>query len=499
MLALNARTLTLLGSRVAVPSFDRSAVSAGIVHIGVGGFHRSHEAVYLDQLMNRGSAMDWGVCGASVLGSGRAMRDVLVAQDGLYTVVVKHADGRWEPRVVGSIVDYLLLADDPQRLVERLASPAIRIVSLTITEGGYNIDPSTDSFDETNPEVLGDLAHATAPSTVFGVVVEALARRRERGVPAFTVVSCDNIQANGAVAREAFASFAHLRDRELGSWVADEVRFPSSMVDRITPQTTDADRLEVSRRFGVDDRWPVLCEPFSQWVLEDSFGDGRPPFEDAGVHLVPDVEPYEQMKLRMLNAGHQALCYAGYLAGHRLVHEVAQDPLFAKFLWDYMTGEAIPTLRPVPGIDLDSYARSLIERFSNAAVCDTVARLCRDTSDRIPKFLLPVIRHQIGVGGPVTRATAVVASWARYADGVDEGGEPIDVEDRIRGRLMAAARRQRHEPLAFLDANREMFGDLADSPRFTGLYESILGSIYERGVRGTLEQLDQIADRPGTS
>jgi mannitol 2-dehydrogenase len=260
------------------------------------------------------------------------------------------------------------------------------------------------------------------------------------------------------------------------------------MVDRITPVTTDADREEVRRRFGVDDQWPVVCEPFTQWALEDSFTSGRPPWEDAGVQVVADVEPYELMKLRLLNASHQALCYFGYLAGYRLVHEVAQDPLFAAFLLAYMDREATPTLEPVPGIDLDEYKHKLIERFSNAQVKDTVARLCAESSDRIPKWLLPVIRHNLVTGGEIERSTAVVASWARYAEGVDEQGRPIEVVDRLRDRLMANARRQHEDPLAFI-ADREVFGDLVDNERFVSAYRSALASLHAKGARATLESL----------
>src|SRR6185295_11761274 len=251
------------------------------------------------------------------------------------------------------------------------------------------------------------------------------------------------------MAQEVFAAFARLRDPELGEWVEGNVLFPNSMVDRITPVTTDDDRAQISERFSVEDAWPVVCEPFTQWALEDKFTAGRPPFEDVGVQVVPDVMPYELMKLRLLNASHQALCYFGYLAGHRLVHEVCQDPLFAGFLLAYMDLEATPTLEPVPGIDLGEYKPNLIARFSNAQVRDTVARLCADSSDRIPKWLLPVIRHNLESGGEILRATAVVASWARYAEGVDERGNPIEVVDRLREPLIAAARRQGEDPLAF--------------------------------------------------
>jgi len=266
------------------------------------------------------------------------------------------------------------------------------------------------------------------------------------------------------------------------------VRFPNSMVDRITPVTTDDDREEVRKRFGVDDGWPVVCEPFTQWALEDSFNQGRPPFEDAGVQVVPDVEPYELMKLRLLNASHQALCYFGYLAGYRLVHDVAQDPLFARFLLDYMVREATPTLEPVPGVDLSEYQHQLIDRFSNAQVKDTVARLCAESSDRIPKWVLPVIRHNLESGGEILRATAVVASWARYAEGVDEHGQPIEVVDRLKDVLVPAAQRQHEEPLAFI-ANREVFGDLIDNERFVSTYRSVLASLHTKGSRATLQDI----------
>jgi mannitol 2-dehydrogenase len=260
------------------------------------------------------------------------------------------------------------------------------------------------------------------------------------------------------------------------------------MVDRITPVTTDDDRELVRATFGVDDGWPVVCEPFTQWALEDSFGGARPPYEDAGVQMVTDVEPYELMKLRLLNASHQALCYFGYLAGYRLVHDVAQDPLFARFLLAYMEREATPTLAPVPGVDLREYQHGLIERFSNEQVRDTVARLCAESSDRIPKWLLPVIRHNLETGGDILLSTAVVASWARYAEGVDEHGKPIEVVDRLRDDLVATARQQEHDPLAFI-RNRDLFGDLIDNERFVSAYKSVLSSLHRKGARATLEDL----------
>ena len=488
MTALGDTTLAELGERLAVPAYDRSALRVGIVHLGVGGFHRAHEAMYLDRLMSDGQALDWAICGVGVLPSDARMRDALIAQDGLYTLVEKAPDGTWEARVVGSIVEYLLAPDDPERVIERMADPAVRIVSLTVTEGGYNLDPLTGEFVEDAPDVRHDLQAGAVPRTTFGLVTEALVRRRARSTPAFTVMSCDNIAGNGAAARRAFGAFARLRDPALGEWVEQEVRFPDSMVDRITPVTTDEDRAAVADRYGVADRWPVVCEPFTQWVLEDSFGAGRPPWEDAGVQVVGDVEPYELMKLRLLNASHQALCYLGHLAGYRFVHDVAQDPLFADFLRAYMEQEGSPTLPAVPGIDLAVYRSQLLERFSNAHVRDTVARLCAESSDRIPKWLLPVVRRNLETGGSVGLAATVVASWARYAEGVDEQGTPIEVVDRLRDSLTAAAQRQADDPLAFL-RDRSLFGDLVDEPRFVEPYLWALDSLHRVGARATLERL----------
>jgi mannitol 2-dehydrogenase len=470
------------------PGYDRAAVSVGIVHFGVGGFHRAHQAAYLDTLMNQGAAMDWGVCGVGVMPADRAMARALIPQDGLYTLVAKYPDGRLEPRVVGSIVEYLYAPDDPEAVLERLTRPQTRIVSLTITEGGYNFNQSTREFIADEPGVVADLRAGAAPSTVFGYVVEALDRRRRRGIPPFTVMSCDNIQSNGHVAREMFTAFARLRDPGLADWMTEHVRFPDSMVDRITPVTTDEDRGQLRSRLGVLDSWPVICEPFTQWVLQDDFGLGRPPYELAGVQLVADVAPYELMKLRLLNASHQALAYFGHLLGHRYVHEAATDPLLAAYTRAYMDAEATPSLLPVPGVDLDAYKDQLLGRFANPGIRDTVARLCAESSDRIPKWVLPVIRHNLASGGPIARATAIVASWARYAEGVDEQGAPIEVVDRLADRVRAAAREYPKDPLALIRLD-DLFGDLVRDERFTGEYLRIARAVHEDGVAETLRSL----------
>jgi mannitol 2-dehydrogenase len=486
--SLSARTLPSVADLLPVPSYDRGRLAHGVVHIGVGGFHRAHQAMYHDRLLDGGDAREWAICGVGVMAADRRMQEALDAQDGLYTLVEKHPDGTYDARVIGAITAYLFAPDDPEAVIEKLATPATRIVSLTVTEGGYGISDVTGEFDASSPDVAHDLEPGAVPRTAFGLVTEALGRRRERGLGAFTVMSCDNLEGNGRLASRAFTTFAHLRDPELAGWIEREVAFPNSMVDRITPATTDADRREVRERFGVEDRWPVVCEPFTQWVLESTFSAGRPPYENAGVQVVADVEPYELMKLRLLNASHQAMAYFGHLCGYELVHEAAQDPLFRAFLREYMDEEATPTLPPVPGVDLDDYKRTLIDRFSNPEVRDTIARLCAESSDRIPKWLVPVIRSQLATGGDIRRSAGVVASWARYAEGVDEQGRPIEVVDRLKDTLTAIARRQREDPDAFI-ANRELFGDIVDDERFVGAYREALSSLHERGARATLQSL----------
>jgi len=464
---LNAHNLGALG--IPVPTYDRSQISVGIVHFGVGGFHRAHQAMYIDRLFNDGVAPDWGICGVGVLPGDRRMRDALRSQDYLYTLILEHPDGTREPRVIGSIVDFRYAPDDPEAVTELLADPAVRIISLTITEGGYH-QPLSDAF---------------------GLVTQALNRRRGRGLPSPTIVSCDNIVGNGHVARQAFTAFAECSNPGLAQWMRANTKFPNSMVDRITPATTPDVVERLDAEFGVQDAWPVAAEPFAMWVLEDDFADGRPPLDKAGVRLVDDVAPYEAMKLRLLNAGHQGLCYFAYLAGYRLVHEAAQDPMFAEFLTRYMDSEAMPTLTQIPG--LTEFKDGLLPRFGNAHVRDTVARLCAESSDRIPKWLLPVVRDNLRSGGPVRLSAAIVASWARYAEGVDEQGQPIEVVDGLAATLVPIARSQRDNATAFLE-NRSVFGDLVDHPRFVEPYVKTLQRLHREGARATLKALLGEAD-----
>lgn len=486
---LTPANLPAIAARLPVPRYDRSRLRAGIVHIGVGGFHRAHQAMYLDALFNESGESPFGIVGVGVRPEDEPMRDALRAQSALYTLVEKEADRPPRPRIIGSMIDYRFAPDTPEAVLAALTDPAIRIVSLTITEGGYHVNQTTGEF-EADAAVLAEARDGARPTSAFGFVTEALARRRAAGTEPFTIMSCDNLPQNGRTAQKTLTAFAGLKDRGLGEWINQEVSFPNSMVDRITPATSHLDRRWLLEEFGVEDSWPVVCEPFSQWVIEERFPSGRPALERVGVQFVDDVEPYELMKLRLLNAGHQALCYLGYLAGHRFAHQVCREPSFVRFLRAYMDEEATPTLGPVPGVDLPAYKTQLIERFANPEISDTLARLCADASDRIPKFLLPVVHARLAAGEDVRRSALVVASWARYAQGWDEQGRQIDVVDRRRTDLTDRANRQLTNPLAFLE-DETLFGDLRHQPAFVEPYIKALDSLHSIGARATVEQWER--------
>jgi mannitol 2-dehydrogenase len=365
-----------------------------------------------------------------------------------------------------------------------LTDPATRIVSLTITEGGYLVDDKTGVFDATNPAIEQDVDR-DAPRTVFGYIVASLERRRAAGIPPFTVLSCDNLQGNGSVARTAVVSFARLGDDALAAWIDANVGFPNGMVDRITPQTTAADRAMVAETFGIGDAWPVVTEPFRQWVIEDHFSNGRPPLEEVGVQIVADVHPYETMKLRLLNASHQAMAYLGYLAGYRYAHEVLSDPDFVTLLTRFMDDEVTPLLPPVPGIDLAAYKRTLLERFANPKIADTLARLATDGSDRMPKFVLPSLAEALAQGRPHRLLTLVVAGFCRYLRGVDEHGQPIAVQDSRAAELVTLANQGRADPRPLLAVQR-VFGDLGNNAAWVAELTAALAELDTLGARASI-------------
>ena len=481
---LTLASLPTLSGTISTPDYDRRDLRAGILHLGVGNFHRAHQAVYLDELLRAGRDREWAILGAGLRPADRAMRDALSAQDWLTTVVEREA-GASRARIIGAMVGFVPVYEHGRAIVAALDDPAIRIVSLTVTEGGYCIDPATGAFDPTHPEIRHDAAHPEAPRGVFGVLVAALRRRRDRGLPPFTVLSCDNLPRNGGVARDASAGLADLMERSLGDYVRDRVAFPDSMVDRITPATTDRERARVAAEFGVEDAWPVICEPFRQWVIEDRFPAGRPGLETVGFTFTPDVAAYELMKIRILNGGHAALAYPAALLGLRFVHEAMADPLVRAFVDALETREIIPCVPAVPGVDLSAYWQVVARRFANPEIGDTIARLSVDGSNRQPKFILPSTADRLRAGGDVAGLALVSALWCRACIGTTQAGETLAIEDARADRLRAAAEAARDEPGAFL-ALREVFGDLANAPRFRDAFATALGRIWKDGVRAAL-------------
>jgi fructuronate reductase len=489
MTRLSASTLHRLPDGVVRPHYDRARVTHGIVHLGIGAFHRAHEAVYTDDVLAAGD-LSWGIVGASLRSPDT--RDALGPQDGLYTLVTR-APGGPGLRVVGSVKRLLVAPDSPAALVEAMARPGIRIVSLTVTEKGYCHDPATGRLDERHPDVLHDLANPYAPRSAPGFVVAALALRRDRGLPPFTVLSCDNLPANGATTHRVISRMAELADPDLGRFVADEVACPSSMVDRIVPATTEADRAEVAAALGVTDAWPVVTEPFSQWVIEDRFPQGRPDWAAAGAELVGDVAPYEAMKLRMLNGAHSSLAYLGYLAGHETIAQTVADPVFRGFVRELWRGEIVPVVTAPPGVDLARYADALLQRFENPAIRHRTWQIAMDGSQKLPQRLLGTIRDRLRVGLPVERLALAVAAWIRYVGGVDEKGHAIDVRDPLATTLQARLREAGDQParrVAALLGYEPVFGaDLGRNAVFETAVTDAYARLFATGARSATAAL----------
>ena len=476
---LQHQNLEEVGIRMPVPTYNRTDNKIGIVHIGVGGFHRAHQALYLHQLRQLGDASDWGICGIGLREGDSTLHDIFKKQDHLYTLMVKHPDGKIEPEVIGSIVDFEMGITNPENVIARMANADTRIVSLTITEGGYNFNPTTGDFNFDNPDIQQELRHPYNPITVYGFLTAALKRRHDNGLPAFTILSCDNIEHNGNMARKMLLAFAKIQDAGLAKWIAQEVCFPNSMVDRITPVTTNADIETLAQTYGVLDAWPVTCEPFIQWVVEDNFSNGRPQFEKVGVQFVPDVGPYEKMKLRLLNAGHSVLGLLGAIHGHPTINACMEDETFVTYLRAFLDTEATPILGDIEGIDLDNYKDILLQRFANPNIKDSVSRICSESSAKLPKFLIATINDNLATDGSIKFATLIIAAWCYYSDkGIDRHGHPIEIIDAMSTELHKAAKQTKADPLAFI-RQESLFGNLVKNARFTKLYTEAVQKIYK--------------------
>lgn len=482
---LNRANLSRIELPVRLPKYDVAGVRPGIVHLGLGNFHRAHMARYTHALMERrADALAFGIVGAGLRPADQATFDSLGPQDGLYTLVERSGDQE-TVSVIGSLAGLDYAGAGSGALLDRIADPCIRIVSLTVTENGYCLNPATKQLDPANTLILRDLAEPLRPASAIGVIVEAYRRRRDAGQPAFTALSCDNIQHNGDVLRRAALDLARLRDPALAGWIEQHAVFPNTMVDRITPVTAAADIATLRDRYGVEDRWPVFSETFTQWIIEDRFVQGRPAWEDVGAQFVADVAPYEAMKLRLLNGSHLAVAGLGRLAGLTYIDETMADPDLRPYMEALMDRETGPTLPPVPGIDLAAYKRTLVERFANTAIKDTVERVNTDAPINV---LLDPIRARLDSGGAsIELLSLALAAWMRRVRGEDEQGRPIEVRHPLAAVLRERAVQGGPDPAPLL-AIEPLFGALGHDPRLSGPVGAWLASLYAHGSRETLRR-----------
>lgn len=504
MARLSNDTLGALPETVSTPGYDRAQTSTGIVHLGIGAFHRGHLAVYIDECL--AGDPSWAICGVS-LRSPRT-RDALAPQDGLYTLGIQSAAGL-KPRIIGSVKEVLVAPEEPKALLDRLTDPATRIVSLTVTEKGYCHDPTTGRLKADHPDILHDLAAdfagaGEAPISAIGWLWLGLAARHQKGIPPFTVLCCDNLPANGTTVRQVVLDYAALKDPDKVAWAIDTVAFPSTMVDRIVPATTDHDRALLAAELGVEDAWPVMAEPFSQFVVQDHFPTGRPDFEKVGVTMTQDIQPFEAMKLRMLNGSHSTLAYLGWLAGHKTVADTMADASLRRLISDLMGSEIIPTLSMPDGVDLPAYRDVLLGRFANPALKHKTFQIAMDGSQKLPQRLLGTIRDRLSGGEPIDRLALGVAAWVRFATGQDEIGATFEVQDPLAGEFAALARdaaidkdqpgRFDVDQLAsgFFGLNAVFGDDLAADLRFRDAVIAALRMLCEKGARETIAAYSEL-------
>lgn len=474
---------------VQLPQYDRSHLRSRIVHFGFGAFHRAHQALLTDRVLNAGGG-DWGICEISLFSGDRLMSQ-LRQQDHLFTVLEKGAEGN-QPIVVGAVHECLnAKLDSLAAIIEKFCEPQVAIVSLTITEKGYCIDPASGLLDMSQPRIIHDLQNPTLPQSVPGILVEALSRRRQRELPPFTVLSCDNIPNNGHVVKNAVLGMAEKRSPELAQWIAERVSFPGTMVDRIVPAATDESLAEISAALGVEDPCAISCEPFIQWVIEDNFVAGRPAWETAGVQMTDDVLPWEQMKLRMLNGSHSFLAWLGYLVGHAHISDCMQDPIFRGAAYRLMLDEQAPTLS-IQGVDLTAYADSLIARFSNPALKHRTWQIAMDGSQKLPQRMLDGIRVHLAQGSRWPLLALGVAGWMRYVSGIDDGGNAIDIRDPLADKIQKlVSASDEHQRVAALLSLEEIFGrDLPQDPQFvahiTAAWHQLAAFGARQAIAGTL-------------
>lgn len=488
LIPLSNATLGQLADEVRVPRYDRSTLTPGIVHIGLGNFHRAHQAWYLHRLFDAGLNHDWAIIGAGVRAGDALQREKLLAQDCLTTLIELDPSGK-SAEICGAMIDFLPVEADNAKLIKQMADPAIRIVSLTVTEGGYFIDPAIGGFDASYPEIQYDAANPDHPTTAFGAIIAALKLRRASGAGPFTCMSCDNLQGNGAVLRQTVVSLAKLSDTGLADWINDTCSFPDSMVDCIVPATGPSE-IALANGFGINDAAPVTHENFRQWVIEDNFCAGRPDWEKAGATLTNDVHDYETMKIRILNGGHQIIADAGAVLGLDTIAQTMAYPLIRAVLRKVVTEEIAPHVATVPDCTALEYLDLIDSRFSNPEIADTTRRVAFDGSSRHPGFIVPSIRNGLKAGTPVEGLALVSAAWARYCQGSRENGSEIAPNDPHWALLTATAAAAKSAPERWLEMT-QFYGDLSEHSRFSVAFSKWLTKIYAHGMDAALtEYLD---------
>ena len=485
---LSSATLADLQEGIAVPTYDQSELTPGIVHIGLGNFHRGHQAWYLHRLMQQGAAKDWAIIGAGVRAGDAAMRERLLSQHCLTTLLELDPAGA-SAEVIGSMIDFLPVEEGNGPLIRAMSDPAIRIVSLTVTEGGY-FQNATGGFDNAHPDILHDVAHPDRPKTAFGAIVAAYRNRRDAGIPAFTGQCCDNLQGNGAVLRQTIVELARLGDSDLADWIEANAAFPNSMVDCIVPATGPKE-LSLVRALGIEDAAPVTHENFRQWVIEDDFCAGRPDWDLVGATFTDDVHAYEAMKIRILNAGHQVLANIGEILSVPTIAACMDHSLISAFFRKVEMEEVVPYVGAVPGMTPEAYLEIIERRFANPEIHDTTRRVAFDGSSRHTGFILPILRDALAAGGTVQGLALVEALWARMCAGTREDGSQITANDPFWDDLTVAAQTAREAPQVWLE-QRTFYADLGENAVFGEAFAHWLGSLWSKGTEATvLDYLDQ--------
>lgn len=482
---LSNAALAALPAGVDGPTYDRAAITPGIVHIGLGNFHRAHQSWYLHRLMQQGKAMDWGIIGAGVRPGDEAQRQRLEAQDYLTTLIELDPKGR-SAEVVGAMIGFTPVEADNAALISQMADPAIRIVALTVTESGYYVDPVTNAFDASHPDIQHDAAHPDRPKTAFGAMIAALKQRRADGTGPFTGQSCDNLQGNGTILRQTVVALAHLSDPDLADWIDNHCTFPNSMVDCIVPATGPKE-LALVQSFALADAAPVTHENFRQWVIEDDFCAGRPDWDQVGATFTDDVHAFEAMKIRILNGGHQLIANAGEILSVEFISGCMDHPLIGSYFRKVATTEIAPQVDPVPGMTPADYVTLIDSRFSNAEIIDTVRRVAFDGSSRQTGFILPTLRDALAKGTPTDGLALSQAIWARMCAGTREDGSTIEANDPVWDKLNAAAIAAKTDPSVWL-AQQDLYGDLADNAAFQSQFNTWLTLIWADGVTAALQK-----------